>query len=815
MVKQVVWLTLVGAVVLAPAAVAQGAFHPRWEIPGFDFRPRGAWRVWAAAVSQRRAVLRARGDFAALNAAAAVSGAALSTQVSGTLQVPAVLFTFKDTPALPAGRDTASYTTVLFGASPPGGRPYTIRTFYEQMSDSLLSIQGTALGYAKLDSNEVFYAGTPGSCSGNPFGTANCNGIFSGTAVSHMQSGLREALRKLDSATTINWSQFDHDGDGVVDLVIFVQPNRDGACGGATNNHFWAHRYYLQTNGVPTPYVTKSGVQVLDYTMQSGVGGADGCQDTTAIMPIGTAAHETGHAFALPDLYDVSNVTEGIGEWGLMGSGNYSRPLSPSRMEAWSLDQLGWVTVVPLAAAGTYQFGPAPTSDTAFLVRAQGANPRGEYFLLENRQAVLADTAVIAKHGGGGLLIWHVDSTQIAQHGFNVDNQVNVGSIHGLALLEADGLRQLWGQNGRNRGDGGDPYPGTTGNTVLSFGTNPAALKNADNFFAGFVVDSIAQLAPTGPMTFRLRFGGLTTVAASDTIAKIKLDATAYGRFRDLLDSGSTHTIAIDTPQFSPGGRTRYGFASWSDAGALSHTIIGSFAGATYTATVSRAHRLDYAAGGNGAITSATATATFVPEGTGTLLTAVPDSGYALDGWSGDTTAVTTALTLPMGRPMSVTASFVPILAVTSAASRPAGTMGYPYNDTLRVSGGNGTTSWALISGSLGGLTLLANGVVTGFPHVTGLVSFTLRATSGAQTVDKAFSFSVAAPALSQTAVISQLLNNDGSLSADDQRYLDFQGNNNGLYDVGDFLGWVKLTSASPAPPRSAAPAVRGRGGRP
>src|SRR5690242_11727527 len=160
-------------------------------------------------------------------------------------------------------------------------------------------------------------------------------------------------------------------------------------------------------------------------------------------MPIGTAAHESGHGLGLPDLYDTQGSGEGIGEWGLMGSGNYTSPLSPSRFEAWSLSQFGWVTLAPITVSGTYSFGPAPTSDSAWILRPSGSNPRGEYFLLENRQAVQADSALIRIHGGGGLMIWHVDSQQVANHGFNVDNAVNVGAIQGVKLMQADGLGQL------------------------------------------------------------------------------------------------------------------------------------------------------------------------------------------------------------------------------------------------------------------------------------------------------------------------------------------------------------------------------------
>src|SRR5207248_2512797 len=161
-------------------------------------------------------------------------------------------------------------------------------------------------------------------------------------------------------------------------------------------------------------------------------------------------------------------------------------PFSPSRMEAWSLSQFGWVTLAPITTNATVSFGPAPASDTAFIIRPTGSNPRGEYYLLENRQRSQADTALIRILGGGGLLIWHVDSQQVKNNGFSGNNAVNAGPIHGVRLEEADGFGQLI--SGANRGDAGDPYPGTKNNTAFSFNTNPANTKNVDGTFAGFLV---------------------------------------------------------------------------------------------------------------------------------------------------------------------------------------------------------------------------------------------------------------------------------------------------------------------------------------
>jgi len=61
----------------------------------------------------------------------------------------------------------------------------------------------------------------------------------------------------------------------------------------------------------------------------------------------------------------------------------------------------------------------------------------------------------------------------------------------------------------------------------------------------------------------------------------------------------------------------------------------------------------------------------------------------------------------------------------------------------------------------------------------------------------------VTAPTLATADVTAQLLGPTAPLNADQIRYLDFLGNNNGSFDVGDFLAWVKLTGAPPSPPVS------------
>jgi immune inhibitor A len=662
----VVGLAALGA---GTARAQQPGLARRWELrgPQFDFAPDGVWRRRARGVAQARAAAIARGDFTALNAASRLAGPALSgLAVTGTLKVPAVLLRYADTPA--GLRDSSEYTQALFGAVPPGGRPYTVRTLYEEMSNGLFSLRGNAVGWVTLDSNESQYVGPATGCP-SQFGT--CNGVWSFAAFSALRVGLQEAVVKADSL--VDFGLYDNDGldgtpnsgddDGYVDLVIFVQPMKDGACVSATNNHVWAHRSSL--GGVATTDLRTGGgvIRVRDYTIQSGVGGAVAC-DSTQMMPIGTAAHETGHGIGLPDFYDTNpnddDDSEGIGGWGLMGSGNYYAALSPSSFEALSRSLLGWVTVRRLQNTGTFSFGPSALGDTVFLIRPTGQNPRGEYFLLENRQGVLTDSARI-RSAGPGLLVWHVDSAQYyTRFGYN---DINSGPIHGLVLAEAHGAPYslLSSTSGiRNRGDGGDPFPGTSGVTAL---VPDAANKGWLNFGVapGFQLDSITQLAVNGPMRFRVVFGSNLTVAAADTTAKVRVRGQLAGRFRQFLLEGDTATVEIDTLQTNAAGTTQYRFAGWSDGGARTHLVTAGSRDSTITAGLARRFDVRWTVTGPGTVSatpSVAAAGSWVADGDSVVLVARPNPNAIFMGWTGDVITSEPRIAPLAVQPYNLTATF-------------------------------------------------------------------------------------------------------------------------------------------------------------
>ena len=243
-------LTALCLVGFSAQVTAQNQLHPGWEVPGFDFRPNGAWRVKAQRVAATRRQLIANRSFSVLNAPPGGASASATT-VTGTLTVPAVFFGYSNTDAQ-FMRDTAQYSNVLFGTIGGGGGPNTLRTYYEEMSDGRFHLTGNVMGWAHLNAPETNYTGGT-SCTGNGFGTTNCNGIWSAAAVFAMQNGFREALAQVDAL--VDFGQFDNDGpdgnpnsgddDGYVDMIMFAHPTRDGACGGSGNNHIWSHRFVL------------------------------------------------------------------------------------------------------------------------------------------------------------------------------------------------------------------------------------------------------------------------------------------------------------------------------------------------------------------------------------------------------------------------------------------------------------------------------------------------------------------------------------------------------------------------------------------
>jgi M6 family metalloprotease-like protein len=625
------------------------------------------------------------GALSRLNAATGFTAA--TSRVEGTFSIPVVLVRPSNVPEpFPASR----YRSLLFDDAPTD-RPYSLRSFYAQMSNGSIHLQGTVVGWWQAPQPNTYYED-------------GCNGV--GVLRPCPNFGrlgelLVGALQQVDDGT-FDWGRFDNDGpdgvpnsgddDGYVDFVNFIHPDVDGAC---RTSHIWAHRWVISVWNGGVPYQTRSArrgggrIVVDDYTMQSGVGGSSACAGTQ-VMPIGTVAHETGHAFGLPDLYDTepsSRASQGIGEWGLMGSGNYRSPDSPARFEAWSLAEMGWVALDTLTGSRTVTTGPVTRSDTVFVVPLSG---RDEYYLIENRQALESDSALLNPLRAGGrvpgLLVWHIDRAKVESDGFGTTNSVNSGAVHGVALVQADGFNELRAPGTSNRGDSGDPFPGTTDKRRLSWTTNPRAEDNASGF-AGFMLDRIEQLAPAGSMRFRFTRRGLSVIASEVANGTVSVNGTSLNRFEDVLAAGELLSVAA--PLTLPGetGSAEYRFRAWSNGRPASFTLEPDpLHPDTLIAKYDKYHMMVARIFGTGSVSVTPEAAprttsgyfVWVQAGTPVTLSASPADGAQFLGWVGDTTATDPVLRLPMTRPFEVVATFSVSPAVLSLAQAIEAMLGDP-----------------------------------------------------------------------------------------------------------------------------------------
>ena len=226
----------------------------------------------------------------------------------------------------------------------------------------------------------------------------------------------------LDAHPEIPWEQYDNDGpdgvpnsdddDGYVDFVAFVQPGFGGECNDG-NSHIWSHRYNLVDLGLgeyETKRPSKKGgfVKIVDYTIQP----ARAC-DATSVNQIGVFAHEFGHAFGLPDLYDTTNRSGGIGNWCLMAGGSWGgdgkSPEQPVQMSPWAKEVLGWVDPIEITSDGvisvtSYEEPPSLGVDTRVYKHSISNNL---YYLINNVRPKLSD----AKLPGFGIQLWLINKT--------------------------------------------------------------------------------------------------------------------------------------------------------------------------------------------------------------------------------------------------------------------------------------------------------------------------------------------------------------------------------------------------------------------
>jgi M6 family metalloprotease-like protein len=376
-----------------------------------------------------------------------VSPAPKKGRIAGPLKNLVIPFRFSNhgNRALPSQEEVS----ILFNAQ--GGDPAiaptgSVRDFYQEVSYGQLDLQSTVIPWVTLPQSESYYA----------------NGESGLTP--RIAESIRGALEEADR--TVDFRDFDRDGDGWIDAITFLHSGFGAEWGGIDQDgvsladRIWSHRWSITT------WTSAEGVKVSDYHISPSLWGTSGRQ----IGRIGVICHETGHFFGMPDLYDTSQVDpgEGAGSWCLMANswGFDQSQLYPPHPSGWCKMRLGWLTPQVIDSAGTYQVLASEAklgneSSTPQLYMVTAGFPEGEYLLIENRQPVGFDAGIPPGQGGrGGLAVWHIDELKGHNDHAGWPGQAGWPSNdrhYMVALLQADGRYDLE-QSGQGRGDGDDVF---------------------------------------------------------------------------------------------------------------------------------------------------------------------------------------------------------------------------------------------------------------------------------------------------------------------------------------------------------------------
>ena len=166
--------------------------------------------------------------------------------------------------------------------------------------------------------------------------------------------------------------------------------------------------------------------------------------------------------------------------------------------------------------------------------------------------------------------------------------------------------------------------------------------------------------------------------------------------------ANSSHTIAANSPQVSSNGQSRLVFASWSDAGAQSHSITAQITGATNTARFSTNYLLDMAISPVGAGTvNADPAGPWFNVGQTVSLTANAGVDYFFYAWQGVVNPTNNTASVTMNSYKAVQATFIPmsgipVISPASVTRLPDGKI--QFNLTAGAGVANQATIWAATS---------------------------------------------------------------------------------------------------------------------
>lgn len=261
-----------------------------------------------------------------------------------------------------------------------------------------------------------------------------------GSHITNMDYFVREAMLQVKEIEGIDFSNYDLDGDGVLDTVFFYYAGYGSA--DSDTQTIWPHQYDYRYFGLSSlslgdkkmgPFACAN--ELKGWNPQTNRSPwKDG--STPWVDGIGTFVHEYGHVLGLPDLYEVDyqGITKTPGVWDVMDAGSYNFegcvPPLFSAYEQWVCKWLEFET----ATDGTHYDLPALGSSSdpkAVRIRIPmnqaATNFQTEYFVIEARD----NTGWDACFPEPGLMVWRINYKKNSWIG----NSVNCNGVSNVEII--------------------------------------------------------------------------------------------------------------------------------------------------------------------------------------------------------------------------------------------------------------------------------------------------------------------------------------------------------------------------------------------
>lgn len=284
----------------------------------------------------------------------------------------------------------------------------------------------------------------------NPMSYYGGNDTYGDDKAPHMM--VVHACQQLDK--TVDFSQYDNDGDGYVDNVFIFYAGQGEASYGSDDT-VWPHSWEV-SSGTGSKFKL-DGVIIDRYACTNE-------WERSTPDGVGTFIHEFSHVMGLPDLYHTTSSSASYtpGSWSVLDYGPYNNDgRTPPNYSVYERNAMGWIN--PELIDGEVKFVSLEEiggSNQGCIIQTDKTN---EFFLLENRQLTGWDKYL----PGHGMLIWHVDyQTSVFDN-----NRVNNNSSHQYVdIIEANNRAN----SSSDATMAGYTWPGTSNKTEFGPNSSPA-----------------------------------------------------------------------------------------------------------------------------------------------------------------------------------------------------------------------------------------------------------------------------------------------------------------------------------------------------